>query len=214
MIVLPSRCATSYVISGNMLEVVEIRSDRVLLGVTPVAGQTVDLREEENTEKLVRELRCVEGDFRLLVWVKPGDRFRINHCARVQIISLSADEVSLGISDLGECKLPAHESATSPVEAGKRSVPVELSCEILADWVSRKITTHLKGQKRGAVQELASKLGVSAVTINRWKKRETVVTRANLEKLLEVLHVSRDELARELGVDRMIHPDGRARSSA
>src|SRR5262249_61292466 len=92
--------------------------------------------------------------------------------------------------------------------------PPVISPEILGYWVAQKITAYLKDRPRGAVQELARAVGVSPVTINRWRKRETNVTSENLNELLRVLNVSRDELAAELGVNETGPANGRGRSSA
>src|SRR4051812_23944982 len=215
MLVLSRKCGNQLRIpeEGITLNVVEISGQRVCLGMVPPAGQPLELREDGATDPFVPEVEFTERGYQVLVWAAPGSGLRINERVQVRVVTVDADSVCLGlVAPPGRGRAAGEASAGRP--GGEAAKPPAICPEILADWVARKITAYLKGRPRGSVQELARAVGVSPVTINRWRKRKTNVASENLTELLRVLNVSRDDLAADLGVSEGGPADGRARSSA
>jgi sRNA-binding carbon storage regulator CsrA/transcriptional regulator with XRE-family HTH domain len=219
MLILSRKCADQLRIPEEdiTLNVVEISGQRVCLGMVPPAGQPFDLREEDATDRVVPEVEFTERGYQVLVWAGPGSGLRINERVQVRVVAVDPDSVRLGIIvPPGKGRGDAPAAATPPrAEAGDTAARhATISQEVLAYWVAQKITAYLKDRPRGAVQELARAVGVSPVTINRWRKRETNVASDNLNELLRVLNVSRDDLAAELGVKEVDLPDIRSRGPA
>jgi sRNA-binding carbon storage regulator CsrA/transcriptional regulator with XRE-family HTH domain len=217
MLVLSRKCGNQLRIpeEGITLNVVEISGQRVCLGMVPPAGQPLDLREDDATDPFVPEVEFTERGYQVLVWASPGTGLRINERVQVRVVTVDADSVCLGlVAPPGRGRAASETSQAPRLDGEAPAKPPAISPELLAYWVAQKITGYLKDRPRGAVQELARAVGVSPVTINRWRKRETNVTSENLNGLLRVLNVSRDELAVDLGVNETSPANGHGRSSA
>src|SRR3954454_20774878 len=177
MLVLSRKCGNQLRIpeEGITLNVVEISGQRVCLGMVPPAGQPLELREDDATDPFVPEVEFTERGYQVLVWASPGAGLRINERVQVRVVTVDADSVCLGlVGPPGRGRAETSQAARPDGEAPAKAPAI--SPELLAYWVAQKIAAYLKDRPRGAVQELARAVGVSPVTINRWRKRETNVT--------------------------------------
>jgi sRNA-binding carbon storage regulator CsrA len=216
MVVLDLKCAAQLRITevDVTLNVAEISGQRVRLGLAPPTRQALDLRAENTTEPLIPEVKCTEHGYQVVVWVERGASLWINERAQIRVVSLDVESVQLGI-----IAPPSKEGASpqaSPRPDGEGAEKARtLSPELLTYWVKRTLDAYLKDKPRGAVRDLARKVEVSPVTINRWRKGETKVTGVNLNTLLKALGTNLDEvIAAELGGKGSGPADGPNRSDS
>jgi sRNA-binding carbon storage regulator CsrA len=227
MLVLSRKCAEKVIVGGDIvINVVEIHGQRVRLGLAPPAGQPIDLQEDCSRtaadQEVVPEVRCIGGSSQLLVWSRPGTELCINESVQVRVVTVDRDRVRLGIVApcetpvrRGECgssaKAPSTQRAADREQTGG---VLRVSAEVLSDWVARKIKGYLVDRPRGALQKLAQVVGVSSVSINRWRNRQSNVATEHLSSLLPALGVGLDDLARELRVEQVLPPQIPARGPA
>src|SRR5262249_27677251 len=151
-------------------------------------GQPTDLHDEGGA--VTPEVDCVDGSHQLLVWSKPDAELHINEKVRIRVVAVNSERVYLGIlpgetpakrtrpgeiAPAQQCQQNAEEETASKLE-----VPLD----VLSYWVARKIEAHLKDRPRGALQKLAQAVGVSPVSITRWRRRLTNVATEHLHALL------------------------------
>jgi sRNA-binding carbon storage regulator CsrA len=224
MLILSRRSAQKVVIEKIVVNVLEIRGRRVRLGVALPAGQSVEVQDErENgSAEEAPEVRFIEGGHQMLVWARPGWKLRVNDGLQVQVVAVEQDRVRLGI--LAPPGVPVCREELDPGEGNETATPVPpaappggkvlVSAEVLSAWVARKIEAHLKQRPRGALRRLAQDLGISSVSINRWRRCQSNVATNHLHPLLEALGVGLNDLAHELNVGEVEVPTFPARGPA
>jgi carbon storage regulator CsrA len=208
MLVLSRRCGEKVIVGKDIVvNVVEVLGQRVRLGLTPPAGQPIELSAvdpEANSKEVVPEASFAGGRSQWLVWSRLGTDLHINDCISVRVVAVDDDRVRLGIAAPPE--MPIQRAELQPDRSAFR-----VSAEVLSDWVARKIEAYLKEQPRGALQKLCQAVGVSAVSMYRWRNKQSNVATEHLHSLLPVLGVGLDDLARELNVEQVLLPDVPAR---
>lgn len=219
MLVLSRRCGEKVIVGKDIVvDVVEIHGQRVRLGLAPPAGQPIELQAEaEEGGEVVPEASFAGGRSQLLVWSRLGSGLHINESIHVRVVAVDEGRVRLGIVAPPDLAIQREElSLDTAGKAGdeRATPPFRVSAEVLSDWVARKIKAYLKEQPRGALQKLAQLIGVSPVSITRWRNRQTNVATEHLHSLLPALGVGLDELARELNVEQVLPPDIPARGPA
>jgi sRNA-binding carbon storage regulator CsrA len=228
MLVLSRRCAEKVMVGGEIVvNVVEISGQRVRLGLVPRGGQPIDLQEDpadlEVGDEVVPEVCFQDGTSQLLVWARAGSGLCLNESVQVRVVSVDRDRVRLGIvapaqlsiqraETGGLSEVAARVDGAEGEPAGRP--PLRVSAELLSDWIARKIKGYLRDQPRGALQKLAQVVGVSPVSITRWRNRQTRVATEHLHSLLPALGVGLDDLARELHVEQVLLPEIPARGPA
>jgi carbon storage regulator CsrA len=213
MLVLSRRCGEKLIVGKDIVvEVVEVHGQRVRLGLFPPAGQAIDLRadpaETEAGGEVVPEVSFAGGRSQVLVWSRLSSGLRINETIQVRVVAADRDRVRLGIVAPAEVPIQRAEgeAATAP-EGEQAGRTLQVTPEVLSDWVARKLRTYLKEQPRGALQKLAQAVGVSPVSIRRWRNRGSNLATEHLHALLPALGVGLDDLARELNVEQVLPPD-------